>query len=96
MLFLELDHVYIYVSPHMGTISLCVLGLPICEFLAVPARMHTRAPHMHTAIGFDLSGEMRLSHERKGVRTWGKEHVRIMGVPVCVRGVSKSPYAYCD
>ena len=62
----------------MGTISLCVLGVPICELLAVPARMRsgaprmrTGAPRMHTVIGFDLSGEMRLSHERKGVRTWG-------------------------
>ncbi len=25
----------------MGTISLCVLGLPICELVAVPARMRT-------------------------------------------------------
>ena len=34
------------VSPRMGTISLCVWGLPICEFLSVPARMRK-------AIGFE-------------------------------------------
>ena len=27
--------------------------------------MRTGAPHMRTAIGFDLSGETRLSHEGK-------------------------------
>ena len=80
----------------MGTISLCVLGLPICEFLAVPACMHTGAPRTHTGIGFDLSGEMSLSHEQKGVRTWGMEHERIMAVPVCIWGLSKFSYAYCD
>ncbi len=53
----------VYVSPCMGTISLCVQGLPICKFLAVPARMRTGAPRMCTAIGFDLSGEMHLSHK---------------------------------
>jgi hypothetical protein len=44
---------FIYVSPRMGTISLCVLGVPVCELLAVPARMRTGAPRMHTVIGFD-------------------------------------------
>ena len=62
----------LYVDHRMRTISLCVLGLPVCEFVAVPARMRTGAPRMHTVIGF---GQMRLSHERKGVRTWGKEQV---------------------
>ena len=33
----------------MGTISLCVLGLPVCELVAVPARMCTGAPRTHTA-----------------------------------------------
>ncbi len=64
----------------MGTISLCVLGLPICEFLPVPARMHTGAPRTRMAIGFDLSGEMHLSHERKGARTWGKEQATHTGI----------------
>ena len=28
----------------MRTISLCVLGLPVCELVAVPARMRTVIP----------------------------------------------------
>ena len=76
----NLNH-HIYVSHRMGTISLCIVGLPICEFLPIPAcmrmgspRMRTGSPRMRTAIGFDLWGEMHLSHEKKGARTWGKEH----------------------
>ena len=43
----------IYVDPRMGTVSLCVLGLPVCELVAVPARMRTGAPRMHTMVSFD-------------------------------------------
>jgi hypothetical protein len=35
---------HIYVDPRMGTISLCVLGLPVCELVAVPVRMRTGIP----------------------------------------------------
>jgi hypothetical protein len=43
----------IYVGLRMGTISLCVLGLPVCKFLAVPARMRMGTPRTRTGIGFD-------------------------------------------
>ena len=37
----------------MGTISFCVMKLPICEFLPVPARLHSGSPQTSTAIGSD-------------------------------------------
>ncbi len=30
------------------------MSLPICEFLAIPARLHTGSPHMRKGVGFDL------------------------------------------
>ena len=60
----------VYVGPRMGTDSFCVMSLPICEILAVPARLHTGSPEMRKGVGFDLYP----SHERKGARTWGKGH----------------------
>ena len=43
----------IYVGPRMGTDSFCVRGLPICEILAIPARLRTGSPNMRTGIGND-------------------------------------------
>jgi hypothetical protein len=34
----------IYVNPHMRTISLCVRGLPICEFFWIPTHSHMGTP----------------------------------------------------
>ena len=42
-----------YVGPRMGTDSFCVMSLPICEILAIPARLRTGSPDMRTGIGND-------------------------------------------
>jgi hypothetical protein len=60
------------VGPHMGTDSFCVMCLPICEFLAVPARLHMGSPYMRMGVGFDLytrvtnSRTERSAHLGKG------------------------------
>ena len=91
----------------MGTISLCVRGLPVCKFLAVPARMRTGTPPMHNGIGFYLSGEISLSHERKvhihqkhPYGDNGSPHMRTGTVKNPVRVLwlieDESPYAFGD
>jgi hypothetical protein len=40
----------IYVDPHTRTISLCIQGVPVCKFLAIPDCMHTGINCMHTGI----------------------------------------------
>ena len=37
----------------MGTDSFCVMCLPICEILAIPARLRMGSPGMRTGIGND-------------------------------------------
>jgi hypothetical protein len=95
----------------MGTISLCVLGLPVCEFLAVPARMRTGAHRTHTAIGFDRCAWVRNRQEcAPGERSkWGciikygyndspPMHTGSFEIPVRVLWLigDKSLYAYGD
>ncbi len=41
-----------YVNPHMRTISLCVRGLPICEFFWIPAHSHMGTPRMRMGTSF--------------------------------------------
>ena len=38
--------------------------LPICEILAVPARLHTGSPEMRTGVGFDLYTRVTNGKER--------------------------------
>ena len=45
--------ILVYVGPRMGTDSFCVMCLPICEILAIPARLRTGSPEMCTGIGND-------------------------------------------
>jgi hypothetical protein len=42
----------VYVNPHMRTTSLCVMGLPICQFFCLTPRTHTGTPRMHTGTSF--------------------------------------------
>jgi hypothetical protein len=49
----------IYVDPHMRTISLCVRGLPICEFFWIPTHSHMGTPRVRTH--WRVS-DLKLSH----------------------------------
>jgi hypothetical protein len=42
-------------NPCMRTNSLCVMGLPICEFFCLTPRTHTGTPRMHTGISLYVS-----------------------------------------
>ena len=77
----------VYVGPRMGTDSFCVMCLPICEILAVPARLHTGSPEMRTGVGFDLytrvtNGKERAPGER-GMQVHKKSSRTIL-IPVCI------------
>jgi hypothetical protein len=51
-----------YVDPHMRTISLCVWGVPVCIFCAIPGRMHTGAYFTQNSFVF-------VSHKHKSQNT---------------------------
>jgi hypothetical protein len=50
-----------YVNPHMGTISLCVRGLPICKFFWIPAHS-MGTPSMRKGISFWIVSDLSSSH----------------------------------
>ena len=60
--------------------------LPICEILAVPARLHTGSPEMRTGVGFDLYTRVTNGKERAPGERSIKNHLVLFW----------SPYAYCD
>ena len=70
----NLNH-HIYVSHRMGTISLCVVGLPICEFLPVPAHMRTGSPQTSTAIGSDPHMQTFAYGDRISNFPYAHEHI---------------------
>ena len=59
---LTFDELDIHVTPHMRTNSLCVMGLPICEFFFFPPRTRTGTPRMHTGTMFCPDWRVWLSH----------------------------------
>ena len=70
----------------MRTISLCVMGSPYANFLAIPAHLHTGIP---ICIRRSLCKIMHM-----GIQD-SISHMEIF--PVCIRLVTeKSPYAYRD
>ena len=84
----------------MGTISLCVVGLLIYEFLPVPACMHMVAPQTRTAIGRDPHLQTFAYGGRISNFPYAHKHIIQMvsdrKISVYVMVSVKPPYAYGD
>ena len=65
----------IYVGPRMGTDSFCVMCLPICEFLAIPARLRTGSPDMRTGVGNDPRMQTFAYGDRISNFPYAHEHI---------------------
>jgi hypothetical protein len=103
-------HGCVNVTPHMRTNSLWVMGLPICVFLAIPARMRIGTRRMHTVIPICEISHMGTktptphvyAHKfiMHMVSDWNtpRTHTGTHKIPVCIRWLLDlvSLYAYGD
>jgi len=99
---------FIYVNPHMRTISLCVMRLPICEFFCLTPRTHSGTPSMHMGTSFwcvfDLSAIFGwVMHWTRFFWMWVRthQHKKTSLVEYClvhhnIFCVARSPFAFRD